>query len=87
MANLLTDCTEVVINPEYDSCYGFIVRTLFEIEKFRENKVVVNKFKGSLGPAKAYVRAADRENLKGDILITLTSAYGAPLRMFKLKVS
>ncbi|MDB9435928.1 formylglycine-generating enzyme family protein [Dolichospermum lemmermannii CS-548] len=69
---------------EYPIYFRVDTTPLFKNKPIDEPAVVLHRFGGTYGAAKFFLTAADKE-MKGEIRVTLVSAWGVPLKMLRLQ--
>ncbi len=75
---------EYPIFCEVDTFANDNVSPLFKVRCKGTPAVVLHRFGGTYGAAKFYLTAVDKD-LEGEIQITLSSAWGAPLKLIRLE--
>ena len=58
--------------------------SLFKVRYQETPAIVLHRFGGTYGSAKFYLTAVDKD-IEGEIQITLSSAWGAPLKLIRLE--
>jgi formylglycine-generating enzyme required for sulfatase activity len=69
---------------EYPIYFRVDTTPLFKNKPIGEPAVVLHRFGGTYGAVKFLLTAADKE-MKGEIRVTLVSAWGVPLKMLRLR--